>query len=57
MTAAFVTWKCAAPENNPLLTNKKRYEGVGGHLFAIAAHRSMAYGLTVRFPVLQQTVN
>ena len=44
MTAAFVTWKCAAPENNPLLTNKKRYEGVGGHLFAIAAHRSMAYG-------------
>lgn len=23
---------------------QKRYEGVGGHLFAIAAHRSMAYG-------------
>ena len=44
MASAFVTWMCAAPDNNPQLTDEKRYEGVGGHLFAIAAQRSFDYG-------------
>lgn len=44
MTSAFVTWMCASPDNNPQLTEEKRYEGVGGHLFAIAAQRSFDYG-------------
>ena len=42
--AAFVSWMCASPENNPEKTKHKRYEGVGGHLFAIAAQRSFDYG-------------
>ena len=44
MASAFVTWMCASPENNPELSQKKKYEGVGGHLFAIAAQRSFDYG-------------
>ena len=44
MASAFVTWMCASPENNPELTQEKKYEGVGGHLFAIAAQRSFDYG-------------
>lgn len=44
MASAFVTWMCAAPENNPEMTFQKKYEGVGGHLFAIAAQYSFNYG-------------
>ncbi|MBQ9387036.1 MAG: hypothetical protein IJU01_00050 [Lachnospiraceae bacterium] len=44
MASMFVTWMCAAPESNLQFTDKKRYEGVGGHLFAIAAKRSFDYG-------------
>ncbi len=44
MASAFVTWMCAAPENNPEMTFQKKYEGVGGHLFAIAAQCSFNYG-------------
>ena len=43
MKTAFVTWMVAAPHNNPL-NGKKRYNGVGGHLFAIAARRSGEFG-------------
>ncbi len=42
--AAFVTWMVAAPHNNPKKCKNKRYNGVGGHLFAIAAQRSNEYG-------------
>lgn len=34
--AVYITWAVAAPQNNPLIANPKRYNGVGGHLFAIA---------------------
>ena len=34
----------AAPHNNPEKCIKKRYDGVGGHLFAVAAQRSFDYG-------------
>lgn len=34
--AVYITWMCTAPENNPELVDKKRFIGVGGHLFAIA---------------------
>ena len=44
MQAAFVTWMVAAPQNNPQITAKKKYIGVGGHLFAIAAKMSVDYG-------------
>ena len=35
---------CTAPLNNKQLGNKPKYIGVGGHLFAIAAQKSMDYG-------------
>lgn len=35
---------CTAPQNNPLITNPKKYNGVGGHLFAIAVDRSIQAG-------------
>lgn len=41
---AFIDWAVASPENNPLLTKNKKYKGVGGHLFAIAADKSIQYG-------------
>ena len=31
-------------DHNPLLTKEKRYNGVGGHLFAIATHLSKVKG-------------
>ena len=37
MKLAFIDWECAAPHNNPQKVLEKKYEGVGGHLFAIAA--------------------
>lgn len=44
MKTSFVTWMVASPQNNPLVTANKQYNGVGGHLFAIAAQRSYDYG-------------
>lgn len=41
---AFIDWAVASPENNPKLTENKKYNGVGGHLIAIAVERSIAYG-------------
>ena len=49
MKASFVTWMVAAPANNPIVSASKRYDGVGGHLFAVAAQRSeeSGYGCAV----------
>lgn len=46
MQAVFVSWMVAAPHNNPqsLSDNGKVYEGVGGHLFAIASKKSLDFG-------------
>jgi len=44
MKTSFVTWMVAAPHNNPEKVETKQYNGVGGHLFAIAAKRSDDYG-------------
>lgn len=44
MKSSFVTWMVAAPHNNPEKVVLKRYSGIGGHLFAIAAQRSTEYG-------------
>lgn len=42
--AAYVAWMCAAPHNNSLLNEKPKYWGMGGHLFAIAAQKSIDFG-------------
>ena len=42
--ALYVSWACACPENNKLITDEPRYKGVGGHLFAIAAQVSIDHG-------------
>lgn len=42
--AVFVSWMCAAPKNNKLLNDEPVLSGVGGHLFAVAAHKSVLYG-------------
>ena len=42
--ACYVCWMCTAPENNKLLVDEPKYLGVGGHLFAIAAKKSIDYG-------------
>lgn len=42
--AVYLHWAVAAPHNNPLISGQKRYEGVGGHLFAIAAEQSVKAG-------------
>lgn len=44
MSAGYVSWLCANPENNKLLTENTKYNGVGGHLFAIAIQKSVDYG-------------
>lgn len=41
--STYVSWMVASPENNPQL-GSKRYAGVGGHLFAVAADRAEALG-------------
>lgn len=41
---AFASWMVAAPQNNTKYTQQKKYKGVGGHLFTIAAQRSLDYG-------------
>ena len=35
---------CASPDNNKLLSEDVKYLGLGGHLFAIAAQKSLEYG-------------
>lgn len=42
--AVYMHWAVTAPHNNPLLVENKKYEGVGGHLFAIAAQESINAG-------------
>jgi len=42
--AVYVTWMCTAPHNNPMIVEKEKYIGVGGHLFAIAVDRSEQMG-------------
>ena len=44
--AVYLHWATAAPHNNPQLLDgaPKKYEGVGGHLMAIAAEKSIEYG-------------
>lgn len=40
----YINWACASPENDVYFTGKRRFYGVGGHLLAIAADKSMEYG-------------
>ena len=42
--AAFLHWACTAPQNNTHDFGKQKYSGVGGHLFAIAADKSVQWG-------------
>lgn len=35
--AVYVLWGCTSPDNNIWEYGRKKYEGVGGHLFAIAS--------------------
>ncbi len=42
--AVYITWMCASPENNKLINENVKYQGVGGHLFAIAAQKSIEFG-------------
>lgn len=44
MKAVYITWMCTSPDNNKLLSDNVKYLGVGGHLFAIAAQKSVEYG-------------
>ena len=42
--AVHIVWSCVAPWNNKLKTAKVTYQGIGGHLFAIAAELSFIKG-------------
>lgn len=42
--AAYLYWACTAPHNNIHDFGKQKYSGVGGHLFAIAADKSVQWG-------------
>lgn len=42
--ALYISWMCAAPHNNEQIVEKKKYIGVGGHLFAIAVQQSLIRG-------------
>jgi hypothetical protein len=62
--SVFIDWMCVAPENNKLINKDKDYIGIGGHLFAIAAQKSVEYGFeghmygcAVNRKVLQHYVN
>lgn len=44
MQALYINWMCASPDNNKQIANEVKYLGVGGHLFAIAAQKSVYYG-------------
>ncbi len=42
--AVHIHWACVSPDNNVWEYGKKKYIGVGGHLFAIAGNKSKEYG-------------
>lgn len=42
--AAYMHWACTAPHNNKYDYGKQHYVGVGGHLFAIVADKSIQWG-------------
>ncbi len=42
--AVYIHWACTAPQNNKREFGKQKYEGVGGHLFAIAVDKSIQWG-------------
>lgn len=42
--AVYLHWACTAPHNNIHDFGSQRYAGVGGHLFAIAADKSVKWG-------------
>ena len=42
--AAYIHWACTAPQNNRYEFGSQKYEGVGGHLFAIAVDKSIQWG-------------
>lgn len=42
--AVYIHWACTAPQNNKHEYGRQKYEGVGGHLFAIAADKSLEWG-------------
>ena len=44
MQAVYISWMCTAPQNNKLITDDVKYYGVGGHLFAVAAKKSVDFG-------------
>jgi len=44
MDVGFIDWAVAAPWNNPELVVQKRFDGVGGHLIAMAADWSEKNG-------------
>jgi len=44
LKAAYINWMCTSPENNKQISDEVRYLGVGGHLFAIAAKKSVDFG-------------
>lgn len=41
--AAYVHWACTAPHNNVWEYGEQQYKGVGGHLLAIAAQKSLEW--------------
>ena len=42
--AVHILWAVAAPQNNAYRYGRKKFAGVGGHLFAIAGNRSVKLG-------------
>ena len=42
--AVYISWAVAAPQNNPEISSPKKYDGVGGHLLAIAISKSIEFG-------------
>lgn len=42
--AVYLRWACVSPDNNIYMFGKKRFIGVGGHLFAIASDLSLQHG-------------
>ena len=42
--AAYLHWACVAPHNNKKEFGFQKYIGVGGHLFTIAADKSIQWG-------------
>ena len=42
--AVYLHWACTAPHNNIHEYGSQKYIGVGGHLFAIAADKSIEWG-------------